>query len=207
MAVSESIASVMQFEIKRVDVECIGEIDTMVDDTDAAIVVAGIGGGYSVQRYLNAFRSLRIPYLFVKQHNTSFAPQRIILPVTNLMEDREKGPYASSFARHYYAPITIVKPRDYGSQAQANIDAMITLFDSLSVRHEVQNARRDSSKVEREALKFSNPDTPELLIISASRDYGLDDIIFGPKERSTIRHSAMPVLVINPRADLYPLCD
>jgi hypothetical protein len=45
-----------------------------------------------------------------------------------------------------------------------------------------------------------------MLIISASRDYGLDDIFFGPKELKVIRQSPVPVMVINPRKDLYTLC-
>ena len=44
-----------------------------------------------------------------------------------------------------------------------------------------------------------------LLMISASRDYGLDDILFGPKELKVIK-STVPVMVINPRGDLYALC-
>jgi nucleotide-binding universal stress UspA family protein len=46
----------------------------------------------------------------------------------------------------------------------------------------------------------------DLLMISASRDYGIDDIIFGPKEEKIVKKSTIPVMVINPRKDLYALC-
>ena len=36
---------------------------------------------------------------------------------------------------------------------------------------------------------------------------GLDDIIFGPKERKIIKNIDIPTMLINPRGDLYALCD
>ena len=35
----------------------------------------------------------------------------------------------------------------------------------------------------------------------------LDDIIFGPKEQHMVKKSEKPVLLVNPRGDLYALCD
>jgi len=46
-----------------------------------------------------------------------------------------------------------------------------------------------------------------MIIVSASRDYGLDDILFGPKEYHVVKKSDIPVLLVNPRGDLYALCD
>ena len=46
----------------------------------------------------------------------------------------------------------------------------------------------------------------DIAIITASREYGLDDIIFGPKELHIIKKSEIPLMVLNPRGDLYVLC-
>jgi nucleotide-binding universal stress UspA family protein len=46
-----------------------------------------------------------------------------------------------------------------------------------------------------------------LILLTASREYGLDDWLFGPPEQYVIRHSQVPVMLINPRADLFSLCD
>jgi nucleotide-binding universal stress UspA family protein len=35
----------------------------------------------------------------------------------------------------------------------------------------------------------------------------LDDWLFGPPEQYVIRHSPVPVMLVNPRADLFSLCD
>ena len=42
---------------------------------------------------------------------------------------------------------------------------------------------------------------------AASREYGLDDWLFGPPEQYVICHSPVPVMLVNPRADLFSLCD
>ena len=66
--------------------------------------------------------------------------------------------------------------------------------------------RKDSFKIEKEAMKKAVELQAGLLMISASRDYGMDDILFGPKEQKVISKSTVPVMVINPRKDLYTLC-
>ena len=70
-----------------------------------------------------------------------------------LMEEKEKGPYTSSFARYYNAEITIYKPKDYGTKAQQNINAITTLFDSFELKYEIINGKKDSTKIEFEDRK------------------------------------------------------
>jgi hypothetical protein len=163
--------------------------------------------GYS-QNYLDKCRELRIPYIFVKNDiPDNFDINNIILPITNLEEEREKGPFASSFARHFNCPITIYQPNDYGSKAATNIEAMKVLFNSFNLTHTTLKGKKNSSGIEFEAGLLNRENANNILIISASRDYGLDDIIFGPKERKIIKNTNIPTMLINPRGDLYALCD
>lgn len=205
---ANTVADAMkELSIIPLSIERLADIDQIVDDTDAALIMLAIDRNTKIQPYLNALRQVRVPYIFLKNDCKEFDPKHILLPVTNLMEEREKGPYASSFARHFSSVVHFVKPHDYGSMAQTNIDVISHLFESLGVEYDMRNAKKDSSKVELETLKFSDEQHRELLIITASRDYGLDDLIFGPKERKIIQRATMPVMLINPRGDLYPLCD
>ena len=65
---------------------------------------------------------------------------------------------------------------------------MKILFDSFSLKYTITKGKKDSSGIEFE-IGLLNKNTPNnLLIISASRDYGLDDLIFGPKERKIIKN-------------------
>lgn len=188
------------------DKVCLTDVSTVLEEMDASLVVVQLSGQVSVQQFLNAFKTLRIPYLFVHPTDQPHF-EKVALPVTFLIEDKEKGPFAAAFGRFFGSKLLIFKPKDYGTKAMQNIEAMQTLFDSFDLNYEVIQARKNSYDVEREVALGFLTNSIDLVIISASREYGLDDIIFGSKERKIITHASMPVLVINPRGDLYTLCD
>ena len=200
--VAADIADVMRFSVEEVGQGDFALLDEWVESHDAALIVIGVDSKTKIQRILDMTRGLRVPYLFVRQGQV-FTCRHIALPVTRFLEDREKGPYCGSFARNFDSRITIFKPKDYGSAAQQNIESICTLLEARNLDFEVVKGRKDSSGIEMEAVESDC----DLCIIGASRDYGLDDIIFGPKERKILKCAKVPVLVINPRGDLYPLCD
>ncbi|MCQ2332757.1 MAG: universal stress protein [Paludibacteraceae bacterium] len=200
---SRAVAAKMGFEVKFVaENEYLDIIDDWVEREDAAMVVCQMDDTRRLQHYLNAFRRLRVPYVFVKE-GMSFAMGKIGLPVTRYEEDKEKGPFCGSFARNFGSKVTIYKPKDYGTMAARNIESIAGLLQKESVEYVIEYGRRNSDQIETEAADMEN----DFLIISASRDYGWDDLIFGPKERKTIKRAKTPVMVINPRGDLYPLCN
>ena len=206
--VANLIAERMDFMVHEIGLSDLNNINTLVEEKDAALMIIGLNSDKEIQNYLDKCRELRIPYIFVKNDiPDKFDINNIILPITNLEEEREKGPFASSFARHFNCPITIYQPNDYGSKAATNIEAMKVLFNSFNLTHTTLKGKKNSSGIEFEAGLLNRENANNILIISASRDYGLDDIIFGPKERKIIKNTNIPTMLINPRGDLYALCD
>ena len=198
----------MDFMVHEIGLSDLNNIDTLVEEKDAALMIIGLNSDKEIQNYLDKCRELRIPYIIVKNDiPDNFDINNIILPITNLEEEREKGPFASSFARHFNCPITIYQPNDYGSKAATNIEAMKVLFNSFNLTYTTLKGKKNSSGIEFEAGLLNRENANNILIISASRDYGLDDIIFGPKERKIIKNTNIPTMLINPRGDLYALCD
>lgn len=161
----------------------------------------------SVQKGLNACRELRIPYLFFKNDFQELHLKKVLTAVGFLVEEYEKAQFASAFGRFCDAEITLLQANDYGSKAATTVEKMIALFDKFSLKYLVEKAQKDSFKVDKEAAAKAEKENFDLLIISASREYGLDDVIFGPTELHIIRKSSIPLLVVNPRDDLYTLCD
>lgn len=206
--VSTLIAEHMNFDIKEINISELDDINQMIINEDAALLVIGLNDNKEIQLYLNKCRELRVPYIFVKNNiSQEYNIETITLPITNLEEEKEKGPYCSSIARHFNSNVIIYQPKDYGSKAEININAVKTLFNSLDVKYNTKKGKKDSSNIELEACRLKNNDKNNILIISASRDYGLDDLIFGPKEKKIIKEATMPIMLINPRGDLYALCD
>ncbi len=181
--------------------------DFMERNEAAAIVfeLSEKGMNKECKNALNICRGLRIPYYFIKDNQTpSF--KRVLVPIGFLVEEREKGVFCSGMGRIYNSEILLMTANDYGSRAKQNTEAIQALMDKQSLPYQFITAEKDSFKVELEAMKKVEEVNATLLLISASRDYGMDDIIFGPKEQKVITKCTIPVMVINPRKDLYALC-
>ena len=184
----------------------LGDVADVVEQLDASLLVVELTNKLSVQTYLDAFRALRIPYLFVRAgQKPNF--EKVALPISFLIEDKEKGPFAAAFGRFFKSQLIIFQPKDYGTKALQNIDAIKTLLDSFQLNYEVRKASKDSNGVEREAASWAASGEAGLVLVSASREYGLDDLLFGSKERKMITNTNVPIMLINPRGDLYTLCD
>ena len=184
----------------------LGDVADVVEQLDASLLVVELTNKLSAQTYLDAFRALRIPYLFVRAgQKPNF--EKVALPISFLIEDKEKGPFAAAFGRFFKSQLVIFQPKDYGTKALQNIDAIKTLLDSFQLNYEVRKAFKDSNGVEREAANWAASGEAGLVLVSASREYGLDDLLFGSKERKMITRTNVPIMLINPRGDLYTLCD
>lgn len=160
-----------------------------------------------LQPLLSLCKPLRIPYIFIKSDLQTISLERALVPVGFLAEEKEKGIFASKLARFCNTSITLLQAKDFGSRAQNNTLGIKTLFDKLDLNCKIEMARKDSFKVQNEAAMRALDGDADILLITSSREYGLDDIIFGPPERKIIQKAQIPVMVINPRRDIYVLCE
>ena len=142
----------------------------------------------------------------------------ILVPITMLEEEVYKAEICTYLARKTGAHLILLRANDYGSKAKQNTQRIITHIQAIAERtgetitYEERVAKGDSFRIHKELPVLSSTlqggDRGGLLILlTASREYGLDDWIFGPPEQYVIRHSQVPVMLVNPRADLFSLCD
>ena len=174
-----------------------------------------------IQRHLNDCRDERRPYVFITNTMKIKPLHRILVPVTMLEEETYKAEICTYIARKTGAHIILLQANDYGSHARQNVNRIVTHIkkvnerlqaspitnDQLPISYEIVPARKDSFKLMQEAAERQRDFYHDLLILTASRDYGLDDIIFGPPERKAIQRALVPVMLVNPREDLFSLCD
>jgi nucleotide-binding universal stress UspA family protein len=166
-----------------------------------------------IQQQLNACRDERRPYVFITNTMTIKPLRRLLVPVSMLEEETYKAEICTYLARKTGAHIILLQANDYGSHARQNVNRIVTHIKTVSERsgepisYEVAQARKNSFKLIQEAAERQRDFQHDLLILTASRDYGLDDILFGPPERKAIQHALVPVMLVNPREDLFSLCD
>lgn len=166
-----------------------------------------------IQRHLNESREERRPYVFVTTTMTIKPLRRLLVPVSMLEEETYKAEICTYLARKTGAHIILLQANDYGSHARNNVNRIVTHIKTVmektgeQISYEVVQARKDSFKLIAESSERQRDFQHDLLILTASRDYGLDDILFGPPERHAIRKALVPVMLVNPREDLFSLCD
>lgn len=166
-----------------------------------------------IQKHLNECREERRPYVFVTNTMTIKPLNRLLVPVSMLEEETYKAEICTYLARKTGAHIILLQANDYGSHARQNVNRIVTHIKAVmertgeNISYEVAQAKKDSFSVVREASERQRDFRHDLLILTASRDYGLDDILFGPPERKAIQRALVPVMLVNPREDLFSLCD
>ena len=181
-----------------------------------------------VQQVLDACREERRPYVITTPNSViasspslptkgelEGALTSILVPITMLEEEVYKAEICTYLARKTGAHLILLRANDYGSKAKQNIQRIITHIQTIAERtgetitYEERVAKGDSFHIHKELHSFPIADNryPDLILLTASREYGLDDWLFGPPEQYVIRHSQVPVMLINPRADLFSLCD
>ena len=181
-----------------------------------------------VQQVLDACREERRPYVITTPNSLiasspSHPPKgelegaltSILVPITMLEEEVYKAEICTYLARKTRAHLILLRANDYGSKAKQNTQRIITHIQTIAERtgetitYEERVAKGDSFHIHKELHRYPIADNryPDLILLTASREYGLDDWLFGPPEQYLIRHSHVPVMLINPRADLFSLCD
>lgn len=204
------LATQHQIEVKVI--VCCGtilDLQSNCDEIDASFLLLQCVDARkkTILKLLAACRELRIPYLLHKDTFQKFDFAKVILPIGFLEEEIEKTQFAAAFGRFFDSEVLMLLANDYGSKAAANAEKMKQFFSKFQFRFSMQKAKSDSFGVENESIGIALNTNGGLIIVSASREYGLDDLIFGPNELHIVKKSTVPVLLVNPRGDLYALCD
>lgn len=177
------------------------------------------GSRRSIQQVLDACREERRPYVLIKKDLKEHSRlATILVPITMLEEEVYKAEICTYLARKTGAHIILLRANDYGSKAKRNTQRIITHIRTICERtgnkitYEEQVAKGDSFHIHKElaSISFNLQEKDKegiLILLTASREYGLDDWLFGPPEQYVIRHSSVPVMLVNPRSDLFSLCD
>ena len=202
-------SEILNLKIEIINPETISpklkDINCLLDQETAFVIFQkpDISKRKKIQRLLKKCRNLRIPYIFW-DINTLYI-ENIRLLVTYLSEDKELAPWGATFGKTTKGNIKIFVPNDFGSRAKINAEFIADFIEKKGQSKILVNSKFRSSNIKRK--ESSNSLKNELTFFSASRSYSLDDDIFGPQELNAIQNSSGTVGLINPRSDLYILCE
>ncbi len=166
----------------------------------------------SLKKTLRMMRQSRTPFLMVTEglHNKSF--RDIVYCMGYNKTEKEKILWASYFGRICNSKIHIVKPKAsdqfFKTGIRSNLQAMDKLYNTVDVDFKMVLAEENIHHATNAALKYSNSIQAGAFIILTTLRPDIFDFFGGSDDLIAIKNKfSIPVLCINPRDDLYVLCN
>ena len=164
---------------------------------------------------LHNFANCKIAYLTIQNDSPrTIAFSNVVMTVDYHKESKEKLIWTSYFARFNRSQIHILSQhyKDSGLFAlwRNNMNYLQKFFDNLSISFQKTTIPEDSAYPDIDALRIMNDNHYDLMVCTTTppREKDVLEWFTGTQEERTIRNSYhIPILFINPRSDLYVLCD
>ncbi|WP_423128376.1 hypothetical protein [Gaoshiqia sp. Z1-71] len=185
-------------------------IDRIAEQYDGIMLVLT---GEKIKTKLPALQQSQIPFLFVKGSDRDFLQyNKVMLPVDFRKVMKDTSLWASYFGRFNQSSIEVMVAKDknneYGAMTKKNKRFIEELLFKLHLDVRFRTAQKGSFGLPFEALDRCREDDCRLIIIPSSRHISLIDLMVGLPEKKIIQKAGnMPVLCINPKRDMYILCD
>nr|MBD3621951.1 universal stress protein [Sunxiuqinia sp.] len=167
----------------------------------------------NVKAKLPALQVSQIPFLFVNGYQPeSLRYKNVLLPVDFRKVMKDTSLWASYFARFNKADVTVFpameKNKDHAVMIRKNVKFIKHLLTNLKLDFQISNSGKGSFGLPFDALQRCQNEKHDLLIIPSSKNISLIDLIIGLPEAKIIKKANhLPVLCINPKRDMYILCD
>jgi len=156
----------------------------------------------------------RIAYFIVPQNQISPIPfDKVILTIDNMRESKEKVLWASYFGRFANSDIIVYyhnyKDEFYRQQLHYNIKFVMKMFDNFKLKYKLNLSSDMKTYVDYQAINLAEKENAGLVICQTTKNKDwINKWFIGIKEKKTINNNKnIPILFINPREDLFILCE
>jgi hypothetical protein len=162
---------------------------------------------------LNNLYTSRIAYFVLpNQEISSISFEKVILTIDNMRESKEKSLWASYFGRFAKSNLIVFyhtyKDQFYRHQLHFNIRFVVKMFDNFQLSYRLHLSQNSKTFVDYQAIDYAKQENINLIICQTTKNKDWTNKIFGLKELKTItNHQDIPVLFVNPREDLFILCE
>ncbi len=187
-----------------------GLTERLADEYNVIIL---IGEKENSKHLLPALRNAEFPFLFVSGADESGESyKKVFMPVDFRKECKQTGLWAGYFGRFNQSEVYMVEANEEGNYEEialkSNIAFLFKLFRQFDIEYKTECSKKGSWGVQNEALKRAFEQHAGLFIFLGSRnDSFIDQLIGTPENRILKKSRTMPVLCVNPRRDMYVMCD
>ena len=198
--------------------EIINLLPTMLN---GVVVVAGVDRHSSLlkpthpRRVMHDFAQCKIAYLTV-QNSTTIKPamRDVALRIDYNRESKEKLIWSSYFARFNKSHLHVLHESYSDSGLRTKFDNNMLFLDkffsSLGVSYSKETMPTAANFPDRKAAEIAHNKSYDLMVCvtTDTREHDLLDWLIGVQDTRVVKNKqGLPVLFINPRDDIYVLCD
>jgi len=168
---------------------------------------------YKDVQFIKETKQLKMPFLMVHTQEPHPDQAKVIyLPIGFKKEEKEKLVWAGYFGRFYKSKIIVLKAKESDSTARARVMAHIMfakkLFDQFNLEYDIIDSLKSSFGITKEALELAHLEKKGIVMTCTTKHYGPEEEIIGPPELKIVKNrEQVPVFCVNPRQDLYVLCE
>ena len=193
-------------------------IDKFYEKINTIAIIAGLNSVKKKTHYFTAgklvtdYRNLRVPLIVVHDimpRKTIYS--NIILPLDFNRESKEKSAWAGHISTLNKSKVRILirkyKDAYFAASLRNNIVLVKKLYENLGVDYEIVIEPNIKVDIDKYAVEYAWLNNADLLVIMATKDVAVDDLLLGLKEKKIVDNKyKLPVMLINPRDDLYLPC-
>lgn len=161
---------------------------------------------------LKNMENSRTAYLICNQKQSVVDYQKVLLTLNNARESKEKTLWASYFARFFGSEVTLFYHpyKDSFYQKQLNLNLafarkMLGQFNIIPSNHKSEDRK---NLLDLQALEYADKENYGVIICQTTKDKSLFDLLKGLEEVKVLKSlKDRPILFLNPRDDLFVLCE
>ncbi len=204
--------AVLKGESRKV-LNAIGEV------LNAVLLVASCNPKAESKKAADAPRSLlsnlsqsRIAYLICRTQSKPREYKSVVLTLNQLRESKEKTLWASYLGRFAHSEVVLYyrryKDAYFQKQLNLNIAFARKMFEGFAIAVRTFHSPDTKTALDVQALNYCESSSCDLLICQTTKDKGFIDRLLGLEEEKVLmRIKDAPVLFLNPREDLFILCE
>lgn len=164
------------------------------------------------QTQLDSLASSRVAYLLCPPESKPSNYDKVVLTLNNASESKEKTLWASYFGRFANSQIVLYyrRYRDEYHQKQLNLNIAFArkIFEQFKIPLITLHSENTKTQLDIQASDYAKENNCSLVICQTTKNKSFADRLLGLDEVRVLKNmKKTPVLFLNPRNDLFILCE
>ena len=164
------------------------------------------------QTQLDSLASSRVAYLLCPPESKPSNYDKVVLTLNNASESKEKTLWASYFGRFANSQIVLYyrryKDKYHQKQLNLNIAFARKIFEQFKIPLITLHSENTKTQLDIQASDYAKDNNCSLVICQTTKNKSFADRLLGLDEVRVLKNiKKTPVLFLNPRNDLFILCE